>query len=79
MKLYDVYDNGKYIGAFTTNEASKIIGYKEPRYISSKAGTGKLAFNRFLIEKTGDFTLLRKKDQKLLEDFDYITGIIKNV
>ena len=67
MKLYDVCDNGKYIGAFTTNEASKIIGYKEPRYISSKAGTGKLAFNRFLIEKTGDFTLSRKKIKNFLK------------
>ena len=67
MKLYNVYDNGKYIGAFTTNEASEIIGYKEPRYISSKAGTGKLAFNRFLIEKTGDFTLSRKKIKNFLK------------
>lgn len=80
--LYDLYDrNGdkeEYLGAFTPDEMSKMIGIPK-RHVATYSKSESLFMRRYYIERAGDRTISEEADKELLEDYDYAVDLFKEV
>lgn len=70
-KLYDLYDKDRYIGAFTADEISEMIGCREV-YVSIAVTKQRKVKRRYFIKATDDYTV-SERDWELLDQFDFLT------